>query len=557
MSKKIILAIVIVIAICACFYIYWFLLKEQEPVFSLAEVERGNISQEILAVGTIIPDKKIILQFNTQGKIKEILVETGDKVEEGQNLIELDSSDLYIQKQQAEASLELAHAKLKQLLAGESAEQIEIYKTKVKNAEKSLEDAEIALQNAKQNLKDVEMSCETNLTQAYEDAINVLENIDLKVYNTFRIIDLIQRRYFTDSNQESIIIKNNRNKIEQEMIQIKSCVGKIKNDSRNKNIDTCLLQTNSSLNQINNSLIIIRDTIEKPTYRDIVSSADKTSLDTQRTNVLSSINDITEARQTIAYLKISNQTNINTALTNVDTFQNKVNIAQGALCSARDEKALIEAEPRETDIALYQAQIKQGEANLSLIQKQIKDMILKAPIAGTIAQINQEIGETVNKGNPVIVMFTKNRYQIEADISESDIGKIALAQTAKINLDAFPDQEFFGKVIEIEPAETILAGVVYYRIKLGINNEKNFDIKPGMTANLVILSDKRENVLIIPLRAVKERDNKKIVRIPIDSKNFQEITIETGLIGNNGIIEVVSGLKQGDKVITFIRSFAK
>lgn len=547
----------IVIAICACFYIYWFLLKEQEPVFSLAEVERGNISQEILAVGTIIPDKKIILQFNTQGKIKEILVETGDKVEEGQNLIELDSSDLYIQKQQAEASLELAHAKLKQLLAGESAEQIEIYKTKVKNAEKSLEDAEIALQNAKQNLKDVEMSCETNLTQAYEDAINVLENIDLKVYNTFRIIDLIQRRYFTDSNQESIIIKNNRNKIEQEMIQIKSCVGKIKNDSRNKNIDTCLLQTNSSLNQINNSLIIIRDTIEKPTYRDIVSSADKTSLDTQRTNVLSSINDITEARQTIAYLKISNQTNINTALTNVDTFQNKVNIAQGALCSARDEKALIEAEPRETDIALYQAQIKQGEANLSLIQKQIKDMILKAPIAGTIAQINQEIGETVNKGNPVIVMFTKNRYQIEADISESDIGKIALAQTAKINLDAFPDQEFFGKVIEIEPAETILAGVVYYRIKLGINNEKNFDIKPGMTANLVILSDKRENVLIIPLRAVKERDNKKIVRIPIDSKNFQEITIETGLIGNNGIIEVVSGLKQGDKVITFIRSFAK
>ena len=557
MSKKIILGILIVIAICACFYIYWFLLKEQEPVFSLAEVERGNISQEILAVGTIIPDKKIILQFNTQGKIKEILVETGDKVEEGQNLIELDSSDLYIQKQQAEASLELAHAKLKQLLAGESAEQIEIYKTKVKNAEKSLEDAEIALQNAKQNLKDVEMSCETNLTQAYEDAINVLENIDLKVYNTFRIIDLIQRRYFTDSNQESIIIKNNRNKIEQEMIQIKSCVGKIKNDSRNKNIDTCLLQTNSSLNQINNSLIIIRDTIEKPTYRDIVSSADKTSLDTQRTNVLSSINDITEARQTIAYLKISNQTNINTALTNVDTFQNKVNIAQGALCSARDEKALIEAEPRETDIALYQAQIKQGEANLSLIQKQIKDMILKAPIAGTIAQINQEIGETVNKGNPVIVMFTKNRYQIEADISESDIGKIALAQTAKINLDAFPDQEFFGKVIEIEPAETILAGVVYYRIKLGINNEKNFDIKPGMTANLVILSDKRENVLIIPLRAVKERDNKKIVRIPIDSKNFQEITIETGLIGNNGIIEVVSGLKQGDKVITFIRSFAK
>jgi len=74
-----------------------------------------------------------------------------------------------------------------------------------------------------------------------------------------------------------------------------------------------------------------------------------------------------------------------------------------------------------------------------------------------------------------------------------------------------------------------------------------------MTANVTIITDFKENVLILPQRAVLERNGKKFVRVPEDS-TFKEIEVQTGLRGSGGEIEIISGLKEGDKVITFIKS---
>ncbi|MEA3296125.1 MAG: HlyD family efflux transporter periplasmic adaptor subunit [Patescibacteria group bacterium] len=558
MKKNILIVILIIVGISlASFYNYFFVEKQEN--FKFAFVEQGDIIQEVLGIGTVSPSEEIELQFKTTEKIKNIFVKTGDKVKSNQMLAKLDISSLNIKKEQASASTDLAKAKLDQLLAGKSAQEIEIYETARVNAEKSVQDTEIALNNAEQNLEDVEEIASINLNQSYEDAVNVLDDAHLKSYNVYNTIDLIQRTYFTAFNQEALIIKENKNIIKQAVSQIEFYVALAKT---NKEIekDTAIKEVKNQLNQISNSLIIVRDIIEEPMYRDSVSSSYKTSLDTHRTNILSAIVAVANSQQSISLLKITNQYNINSAQTQIDTAKSGLNTAESVLQSAINELTLAKSEPRETDIALYKAQIKEAEANLSLIEKQIQDAILSAPVSGIIISVEKEVGETAIIGSPVIKMISENKYQVEAQISETDIGKIELFQAVQINLDAFMEKDFFGKVVKIDPTETILQGVVYYKIFINFDRQAISSedtewldkIKPGMTVNIVIITNFRENALFIPQRAIMEKNNKKYVRIQISENDFEEKIIETGIMGNNGRIEIISGLKQGDKIIISI-----
>ena len=556
MAKKIILGIMIVVAVVGGLG-YKYLTQEQGAVFTLAEVEREDISQEVLATGTVIPAEKIELQFETPGKIKSILIKEGDKVIAGQSLIKLENDELYIQKQRAQATLDLARAQLDQLMAGESEQQIKIYQTAIENAEKSVKDAEVALANAIQNLENVKNTAETNLAQAYESSLNTLDDAYLKMYNALNTVDLMQRTYFNSNDQASIRTKESEQKIEDAVERVEACVDIARQSLANQDIDSCSAETNSSLNEVNSNLISVRNTTEEPIYRNVVSSSDKTLLDNQRTYINTEITENISAQQNIASAQLLNQTNIDTARTSLDAAQSNLNTYQGQLETARDNLALAKAEPRQTDIALHQARIKEARASLSLIQKQIEDAVLRAPVNGTITNIYGEIGETIKVANSVVIMISENEYQIEIDIPEADIGLIDLAQEAKITLDAFPEQEFSGIVVEIEPAETIIQGVVYYKTKIGFSDKINEIswVKPGMTANIIIIIDSKENVLVVPLRAIKEKDNIKFVRIPCetDIQGFVEIEVEIGLRSNQGKVEIISGLNQGDKVITFVK----
>jgi len=183
---------------------------------------------------------------------------------------------------------------------------------------------------------------------------------------------------------------------------------------------------------------------------------------------------------------------------------------------------------------------------------QILDSTIKSPLDGQIAKINKEIGEQATLGEGIVSLIPTKPFQVETDISESDIGKIKIGNDIKIILDAFPEEEFSGKVVEIDPAETVIAGVIYYKIKASLETEDE-RIKPGMTANLTVIIDSKENVLTIPQRAVIEKNGKKFTKILKDKDIFKEIEVQTGLRGSSGIIEILAGLKEGDKIITSIK----
>lgn len=280
---------------------------------------------------------------------------------------------------------------------------------------------------------------------------------------------------------------------------------------------------------------------------------------------------ILSARNALTNAKLSADQQVTSANSRVDTNFNSWQVAKAQL-----EK--ISASPRNEDVKLAQAQVLGSQAALESINNQITNSTIKSPINGQITKSNYEVGEEPNATKPVISLLTEDNYQIDVDISEADIVKVSLVNPVAITFDALgEDTKFIGDVIFIEPAQTVIQDVVYYKTTIGniralvgdaqlslnatstatSTNNYNSLIKPGMTANAIITTASRKNVLIIPNRAIIEKpDKQKVIRV-LQSNQSVEMPVLLGLKGDDGLTEIVSGIKVGDEVVISSKTAGK
>ena len=233
---------------------------------------------------------------------------------------------------------------------------------------------------------------------------------------------------------------------------------------------------------------------------------------------------------------------------------------------AERQLAKLQAGPRSEDLSLAEAQIQQAQASLDLVTKQINDGRLVAPIAGQVIGVNYEAGEQFTAAQSAIVLLAEGNYEIDVDISETDIAKLKIGNLATITFDALGEsREFKGSVYAIEPSATIIQGVIYYKVKVALQAEASSEagaglsqvVKPEMTANVVIETASREKALIVPSRAVVDNGQGSFVRL-LENGAVREIPVTLGLSGDDGLVEVTSGdLKVGQEVVTFIKEAAK
>jgi len=507
-KKTILIAIIIVVLV---FSIYQLFVKEEKLEFVLEKVTKGTVLKEVSETGTVKISEEANFGFKNAGRIKKIYVEVGDIIGAGQELAKLDTTGLFIELTEAQAALEVAEAK----------------KT----------DAQVSLENARQSLKDIEADAKEDLKQAYEDALNILDDFYLKIYNAFNTVGEIQRSYFTSSDQEGIKVRDNKDKIERALNQAESYVDDAKADSpapeergslseaewQNEKIDTALSEIKEALEDTRDALEIIRDMTEEPLYRNSVSSSDKTSLDNQKLYIITALTDIVDAQQTISTTKITNETNIN---------------------SAKAEISSLETQLQEN--GLYQAQVNQAKAKVSLLENKIQETVLRSPGAGQITKVNKKEGETVTSSDSVISLLPGGPFQVEVDIYEEDIVNVKIGNSVEITLAAFPDEPLIGRVISIDPAEKLIEGVVYYEVNISFESKKE-GVKPGMTADIIIEANRKEDVLVIPKGAVKKINSKRIVQVHKDGQ-IETKEIEIGLEGNE-LLEVISGLEEGEEVV--------
>ena len=280
-----------------------------------------------------------------------------------------------------------------------------------------------------------------------------------------------------------------------------------------------------------------------------------------QTNIASARDSLSQAQVNLSDAITSARNSLNSALVHgeqqKETARTKVEAAKESWQVAERQSEDLQSTARIEDINLHQAQIKQAQASLDLIMKQIEDNIIISPIDGQIVTINYEVGEQTSLGKPIFHLLAQSDFEVEIDISESDINKLKVGNSVEITFDAFgEDKKFQGRVSFIEPAETVIQEVIYYKAKIELINVPNSylqNIKPGMTANTTIVTNFKSDVLVVPNRAIVDKNGDgKFIRV-LDMGEMREVPIETGMRGDEGMIEIISGLEAGAEVVTYIK----
>lgn len=537
--KKIIIISLIIIIVVAILIIIF---KPKSSFYELVKVERKNIEQVVSASGSIKPSQIIDLQFETSGQVRNVFIEIGDNVEVGQMLVKLDDTDLQAQYQQGQAAIEAAQARLGLLEAGASLEEIKLAETEVENAKRSVS-------NSQQNLIDVKNKTKNDLNILYDGAKETLNDVYLKTHDmyyklTIDLFDTSNKLTFqTLISQAKIDVENNRPAVKEKINEMFESLEELNSVSQEK-IEALLSIFKSDLEftrgflerlseALNNSVGISSTTLT--TY--------KTNLNIARTNINTAISNVLSVQQNIASQKIANQISINAAKSSLDS-------AIAVLARAEDQLLIKKTGARSEDIDFQKAQVRQQQASLLSIVDRIKKTSLIAPINGVVTRVNLEKGTAISPAHLAVSMNSLGNFEIELDIPETDITKVKPGQMAKIYLDALPREQLPGHITKINPAETIIHGIVYYKATV-VFDEQDERVKSGMTANIDIIINQKENVLVVPLRSIIERNNSTFVRI-IKNEQLEEKEIVTGASSPFGEIEVVSGLSENEEIVSFV-----
>ncbi|OGZ29439.1 MAG: hypothetical protein A2931_01495 [Candidatus Niyogibacteria bacterium RIFCSPLOWO2_01_FULL_45_48] len=390
------------------------------------------------------------------------------------------------------AQLKAEEAKLAELVSGSREEDVNIQKVKVSNAEIALGDAKVGMTNA--------------LRDAFTKSDDAIRNkVDQFISNPKSSSPQINFTVF-DSQLERDI---EWGRIEMEKILTDWDLPDVAKTKENLDkIKSFLDKISLAVNSLSAS-----------------GSLSQTTVDSYRADVLTA------------------RTNINTTISGITSAEEKLRSAQSSLNLAQEDLALLLAGTRPEKITAQEASVENYRAQL------VKTLI-RAPISGIVTKQDAKVGEIVGAASSVVSLISESNFEIEANIPEADIAKAVTGNEAEATLDAYGGGIIFKAVISsIDPAETVLEGVATYKTILQFV-EKDERIKSGMTANVDIITERRENVIYIPQRAAITQDGLKIVRV-IDGGKIREVAVETGIIAE-GNIEIVVGLNGGEEVITFI-----
>lgn len=192
-----------------------------------------------------------------------------------------------------------------------------------------------------------------------------------------------------------------------------------------------------------------------------------------------------------------------------------------------------------------------AKASYDEVLSKRNETVITSPIDGIVIGKPLPAGQMVAQGvsNPTVILTVADvsKMQIEAQVDQTDIGKVAVGQKVLFTVDAYPDRKFGGLIANVSQKATTQQNVVYYTITIEVADAKNA-LKPSMTARVSIIAGESKNALTLPLAAIKTDKNGKYVAVMRENGQTENVQITTGIIADDKI-EILSGLNEGDKVV--------
>jgi len=241
------------------------------------------------------------------------------------------------------------------------------------------------------------------------------------------------------------------------------------------------------------------------------------------------------------------------AQSSLDDAHSAVDVAENRKRSAQAQLAISQAK-----VAEARAQVAQAKAAADRAVEDLTNATLRAPIDGTVLTRDIELGSPVSSilnlganGTLVMTLGDINQVFVRGKVDEADIGRVRLGQAARIRVETFKDKTFDGRVTQISPMGVEKDNVTNFEVKVSIDNPGK-ELKANMTANAEIVLEQYPNSLIIPESAVTydAQKNAFVDVLSPGAKNGRKKTAIKVGVGNGTKIQVLDGLKAGDKVVT-------
>lgn len=571
-------SLAIVLTGCLLYLLIWYLQQPPKPEYITETAKRQDLVQIVEAVGEVISEKDIKLQFPITGIVDAVLVAEGDTVERGQQLARLRSSGLAADVNAAAAQVAAAQAELRRLEEGTRPEELAVREASVQNKKASLEAARESLRSAERTLETSQLKlellrreAETSL-QGYvstaQSAASQQLSIGLTAARTMddvlgdvRVLDVFIKH-------DPHVYQQLRRSLASVQVQIETDVLQSGSARSYTGVVTVLQQAKAHLTDLATVLNDAYGTLSAlpitGTYTNAVRESTKTTVATQRGSVQAAISAVDSALKSLRDAAASFDTQIvaeektvisaegsrDRARADILTYETSLRIDEAEL-------ALLRAGTRQADIDAARARLSQAYAQLQRARERYADTVITAPIDGTITKVNLKEGELLSTSfasDAAITMLGESPYRIEMYVAEIDIPKIVLAQSGTIVLDAFPGAFFGLTVSEIDPVATMRDGVPKYRVKLDFAQESGQRLRIGMTGDTEVYTDFRENVVVIPGRAViTGEEGQDVVRVLQPSGEMREQEVRVGMDGQGGEVEIIEGVREGQEVVVLVR----
>lgn len=514
-----------------------------ETRYVLSTVEKGTIVSSISASGQVSASNQVDIKPKVSGDIVWLGMKAGMNVAAGQALATIDDTDA--RQAVTNAQLDLKDSQL----------------TLQKNTSQApidFENSKDAVTNAEQDLADAYENMYSTVSDAYITLPGVMTEADSLLHgfdidSTSNNANAYQNLFISSGDSIQRTVRTLANRAEDDYTAARTAYTKTYADFKT-------LSRNSTPEQVGQALTDTQQTTK------LVSQALSSEV-----NLIDSVVDIQgQLSRTVSSSITTQQTSAHTQLTTANSVLSKLSSQVTSIQNAKQavknaQQALAIASignPDGTtpfDLELQKNDVAKKEAALAVAKQALADHVVRSPFAGVLAAVNVQAYDTASTGSVVATLIT-NRRIAELSLNEVDAAKIKIGDKATLTFDAIDILSLTGSVAEISTIGAVTQGVVSYTVKIAFDSQDE-RVKPGMTVNAAIITDVRQDVLMVPASAVKTQGGTSIVQSfdpalaetggtqgIVSQTPPQQVPVEVG-VSDDTNIEILSGLTERQQIV--------
>jgi len=542
--KKISLIAILILAGAGYYFFKPDTVSQTQTVYTYGAVETGAIMQTVSGTGQVSPARETALKSKTAGKILEVAVVAGQSVKAQDVIARIDDDDAQDAVYDARVALESAQIALDELY--EPADDLTL--TQAKN---SLVQAKESLANDQDDLAQSYKQGFTSAATAFSGLSSIISGLQDIVAGASSYVTQSSPTYLDyyanaikdyDSQasllaaQSAAAWRQMKDQYDRNFTDYK----KTSRESSNEEIENLINQTYETAKLAQEALKNTATLIQR--YKDVMENQNLTAQTFSETH-LSALSSYT--------------TQNNSNLSNLLSAKQAIGNAESAVVNAErtlDEKTKsldkLKQAPDESDIKSKTLAVEQKQRALDAAREALADCTIVAPFDGVVAAIDIKAGDEIASGASVATIITANQVA-SITLNEVDIAKVEAGQKATLSFSAIDGLTITGKVAQVGVMGSVSQGVVSYEVVIALD-EANPQVKSGMSVSAAVITQIKQDVLLVPSTAVKTANDGSVYVLMEPSGGSadaapREQTVSIGLSDDQNT-EIISGISAADRV---------